>query len=150
MQTKDISKWCFSLNKVRRGSGGRAARREARTTQKIEFSKYIERKIPNFEILNEEALEVIEHSSEEILAEIGVKFPDNELALSLWRDAGADIKEIWLEYLRSLKPLFYCTYFFYAARCRMKSVSRRRNLVCAPVYGPLLLEILREEGATQK
>jgi trimethylamine--corrinoid protein Co-methyltransferase len=79
LQTKDISEWCFSLNKVRRGSGGRAARREARTTQKIEFSKYIERKIPNFEILNEEALEVIEHSSEEILAEIGVKFPDIKL-----------------------------------------------------------------------
>ena len=47
------------MNRARRGSGGRAARREARTTQQIEFSKYIERRIPNFEILNEEALELI-------------------------------------------------------------------------------------------
>ena len=60
MQTKHISDWYFILNRAKRGSGGRAARREARATQLIEFSKYIERKIPNFEILNEEALEVIE------------------------------------------------------------------------------------------
>ena len=60
MQTKHISDWYFILNRARKGSGGRAARREARTNQRIEFSKYIERKIPNFEILNEEALEVIE------------------------------------------------------------------------------------------
>ena len=66
------------MNKGRRSSGGRAARREARTTQQIEFSKYIERKIPNFEVLNTEALEVIEDSAEIILAEIGIKFPDNE------------------------------------------------------------------------
>ena len=93
MQTKHISDWYFILNRARRGSGGRAARREARTTQQIEFSKYIERKIPNFEILNEEALEVIENSAEEVLSEIGVKFPDNEFALNLWKEAGADIKE---------------------------------------------------------
>ena len=79
------------MNKGRRSSGGRAARREARTNQQIEFSKYIERKIPNFELLNTEALEAIEHSAEVILAEIGVKFPDNKFALSLWKEAGADV-----------------------------------------------------------
>ena len=80
MQTKHISDWYFILNRTRKGSGGRAARREARTTHQIEFSKQIERKIPNFEILNEEALEIIENSAEEILSAIGVKFPDNEFA----------------------------------------------------------------------
>ena len=92
MQTKHISDWYFILNRGKRGTGGSAARREARTTQLIEFSKYIERKIPNFEILHEEALEVIEDSAEEVLSEIGVKFPDNALALKLWKEAGADIK----------------------------------------------------------
>jgi hypothetical protein len=42
-----------------RGGGG-AARRAERTSVKIETAKYIERNIPNFEILNEEALEIIE------------------------------------------------------------------------------------------
>ena len=80
------------MNKGRRSSGGRAAKREARTNQQIEFSKYIERKIPNFEVLNTEALEAIEHSAEVILAEIGIKFPDNKFALNLWKEAGADVK----------------------------------------------------------
>ena len=40
-----------------RGGGG-AARRAERTTVKIETAKYIERNIPNFEVLTEEALEV--------------------------------------------------------------------------------------------
>ena len=42
---------------ARRGrGGGGAARRAERTSVKIETAKYIERNIPNFEILNEEAL----------------------------------------------------------------------------------------------
>ena len=90
------------MNKGRRSSGGRAARREARTSQQIEFSKFIERKIPNFEILNAEALEVIEQSAEDILADIGIKFPDNEFALRLWKEAGADVKEDLVKMPRGL------------------------------------------------
>jgi len=44
----------------RRGrGGGGAARRAERTAVSVETAKYIERNIPNFEILNEEALEII-------------------------------------------------------------------------------------------
>ena len=42
----------------RRSSGGRSARREERTSQQLEFSKFIERNIPNFELLNDEGLEI--------------------------------------------------------------------------------------------
>ena len=82
MQTKHISDWYFILNRARKGSGGRAARREARTTQQIEFSKQIERKIPNFEILNEEALEVIENSAEEVLSLIHISEPTRPRIIS--------------------------------------------------------------------
>ena len=44
----------------RRGRGGGAARRAERTAVVIETAKYIERNIPLFNILNEEALEIIE------------------------------------------------------------------------------------------
>ena len=45
---------------ARRGrGGGGAARRAERTSVKIETAKYIERNIPNFEILNEEALKLL-------------------------------------------------------------------------------------------
>ena len=65
----------------RRGRGGGAARRAERTAVVIETAKYIERNIPNFEILNEEALQIIEGNAELILEEIGVNFVDNPDAL---------------------------------------------------------------------
>ena len=76
------------LRKSRRGGG---ARRAERTAYKDEFSKFIERNIPNFEILNEEALEIIEYNAETVLEEIGVKFVDNPEAIRRWTDAGADV-----------------------------------------------------------
>mgnify|MGYP001481084539 CR=1 FL=1 len=43
-----------------RGAGGQSARRAARTNLVIDTAKYIERNIPNFEIMNLESLEIIE------------------------------------------------------------------------------------------
>ncbi|MDP4990153.1 MAG: trimethylamine methyltransferase family protein, partial [Marivita lacus] len=74
-----------------RGGGG-AARRAERTAVSVETAKYIQRNIPNFEILNEEALEIIETNAETVLAEIGVNFVNNPGALELWRNAGAEIE----------------------------------------------------------
>ena len=56
--------------------GAVAARRAERTAVSIETAKYIERNIPNFEVLNEEALQIIETNAEAVLAEIGVNFVD--------------------------------------------------------------------------
>ena len=75
----------------RRGRGGGAARRAERTAVVIETAKYIERNIPNFEILNEEALQIIEGNAELILEEIGVNFVDNPDALTRWKEVGADV-----------------------------------------------------------
>ena len=72
-------------------SGGGAARRAERTTIKMETAKYIERNIPLYEILTEEALEIIETNAETVLEEIGINFVNNPAALSRWRDAGADV-----------------------------------------------------------
>ena len=47
-----------------RGSGGQSARRAARTNFVIDTAKYIERNIPNFEIMNLESLEIIEEKAE--------------------------------------------------------------------------------------
>ena len=73
-----------------RGGGG-AARRAERTAVVIETAKYIERNIPNFEVLNDEALEIIEYNAETILEEVGVNFLDNPAALKRWADAGANV-----------------------------------------------------------
>ena len=73
-----------------RGGGG-AARRAERTAVSVETAKYIERNIPNYEVLDDAALEIIEQNADTVLAEIGVMFVDNPEALERWRKAGADI-----------------------------------------------------------
>ena len=71
-----------------RGGGG-AARRAERTAVRIEAARYIERNIPDLEVLSEEALEIIEANAETVLEEIGVAFVENPGALERWRAAGA-------------------------------------------------------------
>ena len=67
-----------------RGGGG-AARRAERTAVSVETARYIERNIPNFEVLSEEALEIIEANAETVLEEIGVNFVQSPAALERWR-----------------------------------------------------------------
>lgn len=125
----------------RRGrGGGGAARRAERTTHRIETAKYIERNIPNFEVLNDEALEMIEANAETVLAEIGVNFVDNPEALTRWKDVGADVDGERVRIPRGLARKLCSTApseFTQHARDPSKSVViGGRNMVLAPVYGP--------------
>ncbi len=135
------------LTKRSRGGGG-GARRAERTAYKIDFSKYIERKIPNFEILNLEALEIIEHNAETVLEEIGVKFVDNPGAIKLWKDAGADIDGETVKIPRGLARKLCKTApptITQHARNPERSVEIGGNsLVFAPVYGPPFVRDLEQ------
>ncbi|NRB00718.1 MAG: trimethylamine methyltransferase family protein [Rhodobacteraceae bacterium] len=122
-----------------RGGGG-AARRAERTAVRIEAARFIERNIPNFEILNEEALEIIEANAETVLEEIGVNFVDNPAALDRWREAGADIEGERVRIPRGLARQLCQTApasFTQHARNPERSVEiGGKSLVLAPVYGP--------------
>ena len=126
-----------NLNKEKRR--GRVKRTE-RSKKKIEFSKYIERNIPNFEILNLEAIEIIEKNAEIILQEIGVKFVDNVPALKLWKNAGATVEGDLVKIPKGLARSLCRTApssFVQNARNPERSVKIGGNsLVFAPVYGP--------------
>ena len=123
----------------RRGGGG-AARRAERTASRIEFSRFITRNIPNLEILNAEALEIIESNADTVLEEIGVNFVDNPGALQLWKEAGADIDGERVRIPRGLARELCKTapsQFIQHARNPERNVEiGGRNLVLAPVYGP--------------
>jgi len=123
----------------RRGGGG-AARRAERTAAKIEFAKFIERRIPNFEILDAEAIEIIEANADTVLEEIGVRFPNQPGALARWKEAGADVKGETVHIPRGLARKLCATapsQYTQIARDPAKSVViGGRNLVLAPVYGP--------------
>ena len=76
----------------RKRGGGRAARKAERTSSVIKGVPYITRKVPFYEVLNEEGLTLIENNAETILQEIGVEFRGDQEALDLWKNAGADIE----------------------------------------------------------
>jgi len=75
----------------RRRGAGRVAKRAARQQTSAEIAAWVDRRIPYFEVLDAEALELIEHNADTVLEEIGVEFRDFPRALSLWKDAGADV-----------------------------------------------------------
>jgi len=52
---------------------------------------HIDRKIPYFEILSEEGMQLMENNAETVLEEIGIEFKEFPQALSLFKEAGADI-----------------------------------------------------------
>ncbi|MEL7184984.1 MAG: trimethylamine methyltransferase family protein, partial [Pseudomonadota bacterium] len=60
----------------RRRAAGREAKRAARSSAPVASAAYIDRKIPYFELLNEEALELIEHNADTVLEEIGIEFKE--------------------------------------------------------------------------
>ncbi len=124
----------------RRGRGGGAARRAERTAVHFETARYISRNIPDFEVLNDEALEIIETNAETVLAEIGVNFTDNAAALARWREAGADVEGERVRIPRGLARRLCASAparFTQHARNPARAVEiGGRNLVLAPVYGP--------------
>jgi trimethylamine--corrinoid protein Co-methyltransferase len=127
--------------RARRGrGGGGAARRAERSAVSFETAKFIERNIPDFEVLTEEALEIIEYNAETVLEEIGVNFPDNPPALERWRSAGADVDGERVRIPRGLARQLCATapqsFTQHARNPERNVVVGGRNLVLAPVYGP--------------
>ena len=135
----------------RRGrGGGGAARRAERTTLKIETARFIERNIPNMDLLSDEALEIIETNAETVLEEIGVNFVNNPAALDRWREAGATVTGERVRIPRGLARKLCETApsrFTQHARNPEKSVEiGGKSLVLAPVYGPPFVR----EGTTRR
>jgi trimethylamine--corrinoid protein Co-methyltransferase len=134
MTTADVT------DRRRARGGGGAARRAERTAVRIETARFIERNIPNFEILTPEAIEIIETNADTILQEIGVNFVNNPRALKLWRDAGADVEGERVRIPRGLARELCKTApsrIVQHARNPERSVEiGGRSLVLAPVYGP--------------
>ena len=122
-----------------RGGGG-AARRAERTAVSVETARFIERNIPNFEVLTTEALEIIEYNAETVLEEIGVNFVNNPAALDLWRNAGADIDGERVRIPRGLARQLCSTapqsYTQHARNPARNVEIGGKSLVLAPVYGP--------------
>lgn len=123
-----------------RGRGGAAARRAERTQNEHAQLPYIQRKIKEFEILDEEAMEIIERNADVVLEEVGVEFRDDPEALAMWKEAGADVKGERVHF-----PVGLCRELMKTAPSQFTQHARNpernveiggKNTVFAPVYGP--------------
>ena len=123
-----------------RRAGGGAARRAARTGAGPAQAAPMLRRFPPVQVLDEEALAIIEANAETVLEEIGVVFSDNEAALRRWREAGADVKGVRVHIPRGLARSLCATAparFTQMARNPDRSVEIGGDTtVLAPVYGP--------------
>ncbi len=87
-----------------RGRGGRRGRQTRRAGIPLESVSlpYITRKIPCFEVIDEEGLELIEKNADTILEEIGIEFRDMPEALEILRQGGAEIDGVRVRFPRGL------------------------------------------------
>ena len=127
--------------KRRRQGGGRRRKVAAREQGSVSYRPYIERKIPYFEILDEEGLASIEKNADILLEEIGIEFRDFPRALDLFKNAGADIdgervrfpQGLCRELIQSNAPSEYTQH---ARNPKNNVVIGGRNTVLVPAYGP--------------
>ena len=127
----------------RRGKrrGGRAAKISARWRGTArELAGWIDRRIPCFEALDTEALELIEHNADTVLEEIGIAFRDFPRALKLWKDAGAEVAGERVRFPRGMcRSLVQATtpreYTQHARNPRRSTIIGGARTVLVPAYG---------------
>lgn len=102
-------------------------------------SPFIQRRIPQFDVLDDEQIHALEAQVDWILQDVGIAFRDDPLALDLWRAEGArvdgDIVRAPADWIRAL-----CAkaprQFTQLARNPARSVTiGGDNQVFAPIYG---------------
>jgi trimethylamine--corrinoid protein Co-methyltransferase len=132
----------------RRGGGGADARRARRQTHDVTHFKNITRTMKEFEVLDDEGLALIESNAETVLEEIGIEFREDEEALRMWKEAGADVSGELVRFPRGL-----CRELIKTAPRQFTQFARNgdrnveiggKNTVFAPVYGPPFVRNLDE------
>lgn len=85
-----------------RRSGGRAGRAAMRAAAVVERVPYLTRTMRPFEIASDETLEVIEHTADTVLEEVGVEIRDYPSALPLFAAAGAHVEGTRVRFPRGM------------------------------------------------
>ena len=129
--------------------GGREARRAARAEARPAVVPYVTRRVPVYDVMSTEGLELIEHNAETILEEVGVEFRDDPEALSLWRGAGADVDGERIRIPRGLagKLVTDTAPAEFVQHARNPERSARiggPHMVFAPAYGPPFIRSIDE------
>ena len=126
---------------------GHGKPRKRRRTKRCALSKtivsapaYLTRKTPCYELLDEESLSALETQADWILAEIGIEIRGDEVALNLFRQAGATVTGNHVKFDPGHARELCMTapqQFTMHARNPVNNIEIGANhLVFAPAYGP--------------
>ncbi len=119
---------------------GRPGRRARRSRAHIVVAPFIARGIPCYDLLSDDGLATIDDAADKLLQEIGIEFRGDDVALGLWRAAGADVRDVRVRFERGLvRHIIQATaprQFTQHARNPARSVEIGGvNTVFAPAYG---------------
>jgi trimethylamine--corrinoid protein Co-methyltransferase len=130
-----------------RQRSGRSARRQQRSHGPQGLGRpYIVRNIPTYDILSEESLLRIEETADRILAEIGIEFRDDPVALKHWKRAGASVDGVLVRFEPGmLREILKTAPSEFTQHARNPENSVRiggPNVVFAPAYGsPFVMDL---------
>lgn len=131
----------------RERGGGRLARREQRSHGSQGLGRpFIVRNIPTYDILSEENLARIELTADRILAEIGIEFRDDPVALQHWRRAGASVDGVSVKFepgmLREILKSAPAEFTQHARNPERSVVVGGKSVIFSPAYGsPFVMDL---------
>lgn len=128
---------------------GRQARQAERANKGGGMGRpYIVRNIPTYDVLSEENLVKVERAADRILAETGIEFRDDPVALDLWKRAGAKVDGLLVKFepgmLREILKSAPCEFTQHARNPANSVRIGGKNVVFAPAYGsPFVMDLDR-------
>ena len=128
---------------------GRSARQAQRATKGGGMGRpYIVRNIPTYDVMSEENLLRIEGTADRILAEVGIEFRDDAVALDHWRKAGADVQGLLVKFppgmLREVLKTAPAQFMQHARNPAQSIVIGGKSVVFSPAYGsPFVMDLDR-------
>ncbi len=139
----------------RRARGrGRESARDARRSARARATSaravpYITRKVPVYDVLSQEGLEIIEDNTDTILQEVGIEFRDDEEALRMWKEAGAEVDGQRVRFPRGMcrsiiKQSAPAEYVQHARNAERSVRIGGKYTVLVPAYGPPFIRNLDE------
>ncbi|MBI1217376.1 MAG: trimethylamine methyltransferase [Rhodobacteraceae bacterium] len=131
----------------RAARSGRQARQEERSHKGAGHGRpYILRNIPTYDVLSEDNLIRIEAAADRILAETGIEFRDDPVALDHWRRAGAEVRDQLVKFppglLREVLKTAPASFTQHARNPANSVQIGGKSVVFAPAYGsPFVMDL---------
>lgn len=137
------------MNEVKATRSGRQARQAQRAQRGGGMGRpYIMRNIPTYDVMSEGNLLRIEATADRILAEVGIEFRDDPVAIEHWKRAGADVQDLLVKFppgmLREILKSAPASFTQHARNPANSVEIGGKSVVFAPAYGsPFVMDLDR-------